>query len=45
MPSRLLPFSRRQLEIIVATMAAERGWPRWVTLLQLEVGESEGEVA
>lgn len=39
MPSKLLPFSRRQLDVIAATMLAERGWPRWVTLLLTEVGD------
>jgi len=38
MPSKLLPFSRRHLDIFCAAMLAERGWPRWVTLVQLEVG-------
>jgi hypothetical protein len=37
MASLLLPYSRTQLAIIVETMRAERGWPRWVTCLLLEV--------
>lgn len=37
MPNKLLPYSRRQLNIMVAQMKAERGWSRWVTILLLEV--------
>lgn len=37
MPSKLLPYSRFQIDKIVAQMTAERGWPRWVTVVLLEV--------